>query len=79
MALHPTFLGSRDPAAAIVTDIALLGGGTDTPKDALYADIRRHLEMSEFAPETTIVILIEKAAIGWSFDPQGSVKKVLGR
>ncbi|MEM7643437.1 MAG: tautomerase family protein [Pseudomonadota bacterium] len=78
MLFHPTFLGTRDPAATIVIEIALLGGRTDQQKEALYKDVRRRLKEIEFDPANSIIFLIENDAIDWSFSQAGSVKSVLG-
>ena len=78
MILHPTFLGNRDPAATVVIEIALLAGRRDEQKEALYRDVRRRMGEIGFAPENSIIFLIENSAIDWSFGPAGSVKTVLG-
>ena len=78
MVFHPTFLGSRDPKATIVIEIALLGGRTEDQKEALFADFRRRLDGIGFDPANSIVYLLENNPVDWSFGPEGSVKKVLG-
>ena len=78
MILHPTFLGTRDPEATIVIEIALLGGRSDAQKEALYRDVRARLASIGFDPDNSIMFLLENAAIDWSFSPAGSVKHVLG-
>ena len=78
MILHPTFLGSRDPAATIIIEIALLAGRRDDSKEALYRDIRARLQKIGFNPENSIIYLLENNPVDWSFSPAGSVKSVLG-
>lgn len=78
MILHPTFLGTRDPADTIVIEIALLGGRTDAQKEALYTDVRRRLGEIGLDPANSIIFLIENSPVDWSFSPAGSVKTVLG-
>ncbi len=78
MILHPTFLGTRDPAATVIIEIALLAGRTDDQKEALYRDIRDRLQGIGFPPDNSIVFLIENRPIDWSFSSAGSVKSVLG-
>ncbi|MGH1350618.1 MAG: tautomerase family protein [Methyloligellaceae bacterium] len=78
MILHPTFLGERDPSATIVIEIALLGGRSDSQKEALYNDFRSRLREIGFDPKNSIMFLIENNAIDWSFSEAGSVKSVLG-
>ncbi|MDJ0685275.1 MAG: tautomerase family protein [Alphaproteobacteria bacterium] len=77
MILHPTFLGPRDPDATIIIEIALIGGRSDTRKEALYKDVRERLNHIGFEPRNSIMFLIENASVDWSFGPEGSVKKVL--
>ncbi len=78
MMFHPTFLGTRDPAATIVIEIALLGGRTDQQKEELYKDVRQRLAKIGFDQNNSIMFLIENNAIDWSFSEAGSVKSVLG-
>ena len=78
MILHPSFLGTRDPAATVVIEIALLGGRSDAQKEALYKSVRRQLAVIGFDPDNSIMFLIENKPIDWSFSPAGSVKSVLG-
>lgn len=78
MIFHPTFLGDRDPKGTIVIEIALLAGRTDDQKEALFRDVRRRLGAIGFAPQNSIMYLIENGAIDWSFSEAGSVKAVLG-
>jgi len=78
MILHPTFLGERDPGATIVLEIALLGGRSDSQKEAFNKDVRRRLVKVGFDPKNSIMFLIENGPIDWSFSEAGSVKIVLG-
>ena len=78
MFLHPTFLGTRDPTATIIIEIALLGGRADEQKEALFKDVRKRLRDIGFNPENSIIFLIENNPIDWSFSEAGSVKSVLG-
>lgn len=78
MILHPTFLGERDPTATIVVEIALLGGRSDSQKEALYKDVRVRLREIGFEPQNSIMFLIENGPVDWSFSEAGSVKTVLG-
>jgi hypothetical protein len=78
MSLHPTFLGTRDPASTIVIEIALLAGRSEAQKEALYKDVRRRLRALNFDPANSIIYLIENRPIDWSFSEAGSVKSVLG-
>ncbi len=78
MMLHPTFMGTRDPAATIVIEIALLAGRTDEQKESLYSAVREVLALVPFDPNNAIIFLLENCAIDWSFSSAGSVKKVLG-
>ena len=78
MMLHPTFLGTRDPEATIVIEIALLGGRTDEQKEALFKDVRHRLDKIGFDARNSIMFLIKNNPVDWSFSPQGSVKSVLG-
>lgn len=77
MILHPTFLGERDVAQTIVIEIALLAGGSDEQKEALYKDVRKRLGEIGFNPANSIIYLLENQPIDWSFSEAGSVKKVL--
>ncbi|MEH6630273.1 MAG: tautomerase family protein [Halopseudomonas aestusnigri] len=78
MIFHSTFLGDRDPQATIVIEIALLGGRSDSQKEALYEDVRSRLDEIGFDPNNSIMFLIENNSVDWSFSPAGSVKRVLG-
>ena len=78
MILHPSFLGTRDPAATVVIEIALLAGRSDAQKEALYKDVRHRLTGIGFNPDNSIIFLLENRPIDWSFSPAGSVKSVLG-
>lgn len=78
MLLHPTFLGTRDPKATVVIEIALLGGRSNEQKEALFKDVRQRLDMIGFDANNSIMFLLENSAADWSFSPAGSVKSVLG-
>jgi len=78
MILHPTFLGTRDPAATIIIEIALLAGRSDDQKEDLYKGVRRRLNGIGFEPNNSIIFLLENGPIDWSFSDSGSVKSVLG-
>jgi hypothetical protein len=78
MMLHPTFLGTRDPASMIVIEIALLSGRSEEQKEALFRDVRRRLRDIDFDPANCIIYLMENRPIDWSFSEAGSVKAVLG-
>lgn len=78
MILHPTFMGTRDPAATIVVEIALLAGRTEAQKDAFFASTNAGFEKIGFPPENAILFLQENDAVNCAFSPEGSVKKVLG-
>lgn len=78
MILHPTFLGTRDPAGTIIIEIALLSGRTETVKEAFYKDVRRRLRDIGFPAENSIIYLLENDPVDWSFSEAGSVKSVLG-
>ena len=77
MVLHPTFLGTRDPASTVIIEIALLAGRSDEQKEALFNDIRQRLRGIDFNPENSIIYLMENNPIDWSFSSAGSVKSVL--
>lgn len=77
MILHPTFLGTRDPANTIIIEIALLAGRADEQKEALFKDVRRRLRDLGFDPRNSIMFLLENRPIDWSFSEAGSVKSVL--
>ena len=76
--IHPTFLGKRDPAEAIIVEIALLGGREEAQKEALYKDFRARLKKIGFEPNNSAMFLIENNPVDWSFSDAGSVKSVLG-
>jgi len=76
--LHPTFLGTRDPAGTIIIEVTLLAGRSDEQKEAFYKNIRHRLRKIGFEPRNSIVFLVENRAIDWSFSEAGSVKSVLG-
>jgi len=78
MILHPTFLGTRDPASTVIIEIALLAGRSDEQKEALFKDVRGRLRGIGFDPQNSIVFLMENKPIDWSFSEAGSVKSVLG-
>ena len=78
MVVHPTFLGTRDPARTLVAEVTFLAGRTDAQKEMLYRDFRARLSKLGVEPNNSIVFLVENTAIDWSFSPAGSVKSVIG-
>ncbi|QBF32033.1 tautomerase family protein [Thalassococcus sp. S3] len=78
MILHPTFLGTRDPAKTIIIEIALLAGRSDAQKEALFVDMRQRLDKIGVPSANSIMFLLENQPIDWSFSTEGSVKRVLG-
>lgn len=78
MVIHPSFLGERDPLATMIVEITLLGGRSDTQKEAFYKDFRERLRGVGFEPNNSIIFLTENGAVDWSFSDAGSVKSVLG-
>ena len=58
MMFHPTFLGERDPDSAIVIEIALRTGRSNSQKEALYVDMRARLAALGLEPGNSIMFLL---------------------